>query len=69
MGNIISYSRNDIIYSAILIGVWLMVRPFFVRMSERAQARSEQSLAAEAAYNDAQRAPASSSAGGRKKLD
>ncbi|KAG0047422.1 hypothetical protein BGZ89_004941 [Linnemannia elongata] len=69
MGNIISWSRNDIIYSAILIGVWLVIRPYFVRMSEQAQARSEQSLAAEATYNDAQRGPASSSSGARKKLD
>ncbi|KAG0264428.1 hypothetical protein BGZ95_003583 [Linnemannia exigua] len=69
MGGVISYSRNDIIYSAILIGVWLLIRPYFVRMSERAQARGEQSLAAEAAHHDAQRSSSSSSAGGRKKLD
>ncbi|KAG0296782.1 hypothetical protein BGZ96_008510 [Linnemannia gamsii] len=71
MGNYISYSRNDIIYSAILIGLWLAIRPYFVRMSEQAQARSEQSLTAEAAHNDAQRASSSSSGGAasRKKLD
>ncbi|KAF9139046.1 hypothetical protein BGX30_008435 [Mortierella sp. GBA39] len=69
MGNIISYSRNDIIYSAILIGAWLLIRPYFVRMSEQAQARGEQSLTAEATLNDSQRAPASSSSGARKKLD
>ncbi|KAF9086109.1 hypothetical protein BGX29_009494 [Mortierella sp. GBA35] len=60
MGNLISYSRNDLIYSAILIAVWIAIRPFFVRMSEQAQARGEASLAAEAAHNDA-----ASSAGAR----
>ncbi|KAF9132437.1 hypothetical protein BGW39_000150 [Mortierella sp. 14UC] len=70
MGGVISYTRNDIIYSAILIGVWLMIRPYFVRMSEQAQARGEQSLVAEAAHYDAaQQGGGGAAKGGRKKLD
>jgi len=71
MGNLVSFSRNDIIYSAILIALWIAIRPFFVRMSEQAQAKNEQRLAAEAAHNDAQYAAAggAGSRGGRKKLD
>ncbi|KAF9921132.1 hypothetical protein FBU30_008882 [Linnemannia zychae] len=71
MGNLVSFTKNDIIYSAILIGVWMMIRPYFVRMSEQAQARREQSLEAEAASNDSQYSSSSGGAAksGRKKLD
>ncbi|KAG0202376.1 hypothetical protein BGX28_005067 [Mortierella sp. GBA30] len=72
MGNYISYSRNDIIFSGILIAVWILIRPYFVRMGEEAQARSAARLEQEAAQNDTQNAPAagtSSSRASRKKLD
>ncbi|KAF9210988.1 hypothetical protein CPC16_003020 [Podila verticillata] len=68
MGNYISMSRNDIIFSAIMISVWLLIRPIFVRMGEQAQARQAAALAAEAASNE----PSPSQAAGRgsrKKLD
>ncbi|KAF9985360.1 hypothetical protein BGZ75_003066 [Mortierella antarctica] len=72
MGNYISYSRNDIIFSGILIAVWIMIRPYFVRMGEQAQARSAVRLEQEAAQNDSQSSAAKASGGsraGRKKLD
>ncbi|KAG0087273.1 hypothetical protein BGZ93_004588 [Podila epicladia] len=70
MGNYISMSANDIIFSAILISVWLLIRPIFVRMGEQAQARQAAALAAEAARNDEDLSP-SQRAGraSRKKLD
>ncbi|KAG0003230.1 hypothetical protein BGZ65_001902, partial [Modicella reniformis] len=68
MGNNISYSRNDLIYSGILIAAWLLIRPYFVRMSEEAKARNQTRLEAEAVANDAQGSGGnSSSRGGRKK--
>jgi len=73
MGNYISYSRNDIIFSGILIALWIVIRPFFVRMGEKAQAQATSRLEAEASQNDSSSSKASSSgtAGGsrRKKLD
>ncbi|KAF8962254.1 hypothetical protein BGZ46_001192 [Entomortierella lignicola] len=52
MGNYISVSQNDIIFSGILIAVWLAIRPYFVRMGERTQAKNQARLEAEAAAND-----------------
>ncbi|KAF9968681.1 hypothetical protein BGZ70_000032 [Mortierella alpina] len=72
MGNYISYSRNDIIFSGILIAVWILIRPYFVRMGEQAQVRSAVHLEQEAAQNDSQSSAAKASGGsrsGRKKLD
>ncbi|KAG0021702.1 hypothetical protein BGZ82_011271 [Podila clonocystis] len=70
MGNYISMSTNDIIFSAIMVSVWLLIRPIFVRMGEQAQARQAAALAAEAARNDDDLSP-SQQAGraSRKKLD
>ncbi|KAI7821587.1 hypothetical protein BC939DRAFT_206551 [Gamsiella multidivaricata] len=69
MGNYISYSQNDIIFSGILIAAWLLIRPYFVRMSEQAQARSQTRLEAEAAANDALNNSGGANRGGRRKLD
>ncbi|ORZ21010.1 hypothetical protein BCR41DRAFT_350900 [Lobosporangium transversale] len=72
MGNYISFTRDDVIYSALIIGVWLMIRPYFVRLSEQAQARSQANLEAEAQANDIQMKSmekSSSSSRGRKKKD
>ncbi|KAF9426940.1 hypothetical protein BGZ94_005754 [Podila epigama] len=70
MGNYISYSRNDLIFSAILISAWLMIRPIFVRMAEQAQAKQRAHLEAEAAAYEAAASQASSGgASTRKKQD
>ncbi|KAG0042889.1 hypothetical protein BGZ83_012065 [Gryganskiella cystojenkinii] len=72
MGNFISFSRNDIIFSGILIAVWIAIRPYFVRLGEKAQANAAANLEAEAAVHDSSsQGGASSAAGGarRKKLD
>ncbi|KAF9116864.1 hypothetical protein BGX27_009745 [Mortierella sp. AM989] len=68
MGNNISVSKNDIIFSGVLIAVWLMIRPYFVRMGERAQARDTARLEAEASVNDSNNS-GGGSRGSRKKLD
>ncbi|KAG0347786.1 hypothetical protein BG004_006958 [Podila humilis] len=67
MGNYISVTQNDIIFSAIMISVWLMIRPYFVRMGEQAQARQAAALAAEAEQHDIDQA--AGARGSRKKLD
>ncbi|KAG0004619.1 hypothetical protein BGZ80_002887 [Entomortierella chlamydospora] len=67
MGNVISIDQNDIIFSGILIAVWLAIRPYFVRLGEQAQAKNQARLEAEAAANDAQNT--GGSRGGRRKLD
>lgn len=69
MGNYISMSRNDIIFSAIMISVWLLIRPIFVRMGEQAQARQAAALAAEAAGNEEPSPSQAAGRGSRKKLD
>ncbi|KAG0261303.1 hypothetical protein BG011_001129 [Mortierella polycephala] len=77
MGNYISYTKNEVIYSVGLIAVWLLIRPFFVRMSEQAQAKDKARLEAEADAFDAMRQNTNQSETGdsstnrasRKKLD
>ncbi|KAF9308982.1 hypothetical protein BG000_008041 [Podila horticola] len=69
MGNYISMSANDIIFSAIMISAWLLIRPIFVRMGEQAQARQAAALATEAARNEELSPSQQAGRSSRKKLD
>ncbi|KAF9585238.1 hypothetical protein BGW38_003274 [Lunasporangiospora selenospora] len=61
MGNAISYTKEDIILSVVIIGVWLVVRPFFVNMSKQAEQKNKERLEAEAAMYDELHAPSGAS--------
>ncbi|KAF9166323.1 hypothetical protein DFQ27_004444 [Actinomortierella ambigua] len=71
MGNYISYTRQDLMISAAMIIAWLMIRPFFVALSKKAEAKHVETLEAEARLNTGDDAGGSGSSNSarRKKLD
>ncbi|KAG0237714.1 hypothetical protein BGW42_000120 [Actinomortierella wolfii] len=52
MGNYVSYTKNDLLISAAMIMAWVMIRPYFVALSKKAEAKHIEQMENEARLNE-----------------